>query len=1526
MLLVGLLFAVQSYAQVYYVDAAAADDSGNGLTPVTAKRTINAAIALASGTATATINIAKGNYPENVVINKDNITLLGDGSGSNLNGAPVAPDAGLHTIITGGAAGKGIQVSGARTNITVKGIAIVGYSAEGFLASAGSSNIFLENLQVNGNCTAGAARGGVFFSGGANNVTVTGCAVQNNGPGASARAIGIWDGHKANVTITNNYVIFTNCCGIDLNDGTSSGVNISNNTLIAGSASSDSAIGVLGMKAGIGANIIAVNNITVAKRYGIEIKNPAGSGLDDESAAGAIIVKNNIINRLDAGSAVIGAEARDLAGIAVFRRSFTSGNPSGYVDVPSGVVIKGNTVSGFQQPNANGEGYGIVVEGVKMTIANNTVSNCNVGIQRQAGNASNYVKNNTGDADQAAISNYFGRGNSPLSAAITLTGNTLSSNGVDTRDEFALGTYLGDAQYVYNSTQKVNYVTINLGVEYATASDVLQLSAHTFDELVVVNKAVTIDGVDKSNRTITYTGAAITGGSITPALFKVTSPNVTIKNLTMNVDLTKIWSAIISSGDVAGLTVTSNEIKAIRTATSNAAGYTDRNAIGINISGRAIPGVTNAVNPSGVITVTNNTVSYTPDPTPANVAAFRAAVAVDNYNVFVEGNTTAVVNHDVTNRFQTTAGQSIVRNNTFNGGGVEFSEPNATSGGVLVEGNDFDYLLGGFPTFALVRFKNNDQNKPFSFKNNQVRNHYWLMSLENFQNIDVEGNTFTPIKNASDYFQIISVNTKTISSSANTKLPLAANIIGNTFNGVSGAIGAKGIAFYNHDNGSPQFGSFVIGAPAKQNTFNDNINHYLYVDNNNGNATKDVGNVGMLGYPEYGGNIGLTTTGYWATNIRADQNNFFVDGQLRAVSSLTPAQRLLLDAKIFDKEDDVNVGKVQYYFPVRNQTTTEGFATIQSAVDAATTNDVLKVDEGTYAEKITINKKLTINGPNVGKTGVDATRVTEAKIISPSTDLALASVPLVRFVAGSENSVFDGFEVNGDNPALTGSGIMAGGVEVDAAYGISVLNVGGVTIQNNIVQNFGSSEATPSAYLVGAETTTTPMSGITVARNLLRNLNQSTTFASMDAVTLNNDVYAQILDNKFVDVRGGIQFVNAYRPNPLAGTFDARIANNDITSYRLGLYYNLQYSNASAWTVENNTFKSSTPIGGNTRYEAIRVESIQGSTVNGNIIGNTIIGNKTARETENPSFLTYGISFHNNVNTAGVFLVKNNNISEVKHGIGYTGSGTSTLTSNVRFTGGNIFNVTNYVTYEISSATPTFANINLPSTQLDGKTGDQYTVSELADIYTNKIIDKDDNVGYGKVYLVFNVKNLTQGTAFATIQDAIDDVLTVNADVIDVKEGTYTLMDAVKITKSVTLQGNNNVTATKPVINGVGGVTSKALVEVDAANVTIKNFEFQIAQQGDALVGVSSTTTDNFNNLSIEDNLFKGMKGYATGYVWASYAMKLGRGSAGVVGGVLNNKINVVRNTVSYNTPSTPELFGRGIYAFNTYDLNSINK
>ncbi|WP_293303191.1 T9SS type A sorting domain-containing protein [Pedobacter sp. UBA4863] len=1434
MLFVGLLFVLQSRAQTYYVDAAAGND-GNAGTQASPKKTIQAAIDAATGA--STIYISSGTYAENVNINKSDIALIGSGSGANGNLAPTPINTSLHTLVTGGAGTRGIQISGSRTNVTVRDIAIVGYAGEGFYAPANANNLTVQNLQVNGNCT-GAGRGGIFIDGGITNVTITGCAVQNNGTGASSatpRGIGIWNNNKDKITITNNYVIFTSCCGIDLNDGTASGVNISDNTLIAGSDKADSGIGILGLKAGNGANIIAGNTITVAKRYGIEIKNPAGSGLDDEMADGAIIVKNNIITRLDAGAATIGTEARDLAGIAVFRRSFTAGNPSGYIDVPSGVVIKGNTIDGFQQPNANGEGYGIVVEGVRMTVKNNTVKNCDIGIQRQAGNASNYYKDGivvgtpAQDADQvAAGSPYFNRGNSPYSANIVLSGNDLSTgNTVQTRDEFALNSYLGDAQFVYNVDKKANYATINLGVEYATAGNTLQLSENTFDGRVTINKSLTIDGLDKTKANLTYTGLAITGnGGGIPTIFTVAAQNVTIKNITFTVDLTKIHSAIHSYGNVAGIVITDNNFVATATGALPGAklGYGRRNAVSINVDAYDNFDYVNVNTGITGVTIQRNTVQGFIGGNVAN-GGFRSGFSVDRAkdvliggNSAADGNTIQTINHDVTSRFFTD-GDVTVKNNTLNGGGLEMSSTNNAAGTVIIENNTFNGAASNAYT-SQVRLQGNTNSKTFILKNNTFSNTKWGLSLENFRNILIEGNTFTPSVND---FRLITVNTKMIlSTDAGATFPLGLDLRSNTFNGLSSATLGKALAFYNHkEDGTNNYqtGEIKIGGVGVHNTFGADIPTFIYVDNNNGNATKDGANVGLTGYPEYGSNIAITTTGYWKKDIIANANRFYVDGQLRYPQLLTSVQMTELDGKLFDKKDDPNIGEVLYYFPVTNVNTNVGYATIQSAVDAATVNDELRVDPGTYAEKISINKKLTIKGPNFGVAGTGA-RVAEAKIIPNVTDLAIASRAVVTFVAGSEGSVFDGFEVNGDNPSLSTSGITAGGVLVDAAYGVSINDVGGITVQNNIVQNFGSTDGTPTAYLVGATTTTTPMSGILIKNNLLQNLNQFTPLAALDAVTLSNDVYAQILSNKFTNVRGGIQFVNAYRPNPLAGTFDAIIADNDITSYRIGLYYNLQYNSASPWTVRNNTFQSSTPIGGNTKYEAIRVESIQ-SVVNGNIIGNTIVGNKTARENENSNFLTYGISFNNNVNTTGAFLVKNNDISDVKYGIGYTADNGTTLSTNVRYIGGNIHNVANYVAYAITSGTPTFADANLPSTQLDGKIGEDYTSGELADIYTNNIIDKDDNALHGKVNLVFPIKNITQGTAFTTLQAANDDVLTLDNDVISIKNdvSVYGNLGNVAFTKTNSIEIAGNALAALSFTNLTANAPGKTITFTNPATV-----------------------------------------------------------------------------------------------------------
>ncbi|HMS68958.1 MAG TPA: hypothetical protein PKD18_12500, partial [Saprospiraceae bacterium] len=355
--------------------------------------------------------LGEGLYPESLTIPVNNLTLKGEGTNKSL----YVIDG---TTVTGPANGITINsnITGSSiSNLTIQNFAGAnGNSNAGIYAVGQNNSTIIDNVALINN-TNGS---GFYANGPVNGITINGSMVSGHTVGA--RGIVIWNGFKENITITNNMVTNNNCCGIELQDGTASAVNISGNTVDIGVG--DNAIGLTSLNGLTGPNLIDGNTISGAGRFGIEIKNPAGS----------VTVSNNNVALSSPPN-----DSRDRAGIAVFRRGFLS--DQGYVEIPNGVTISNNTVSNVQQSSAS-DGFGIVVEGTNHIISNNVLNNNDIGIQQQAGHTP-YTAGGSVDGDQSNIPDlYFGRGNSPELCNITVSGNSYTGPGVTERIVMGGGT------------------------------------------------------------------------------------------------------------------------------------------------------------------------------------------------------------------------------------------------------------------------------------------------------------------------------------------------------------------------------------------------------------------------------------------------------------------------------------------------------------------------------------------------------------------------------------------------------------------------------------------------------------------------------------------------------------------------------------------------------------------------------------------------------------------------------------------------------------------------------------------------------------------------------------------------------------------------------------------------------------------------------------------------------------------------------------------------------------------------------
>ena len=509
-----------------YVNGTTGNDANGGSSAIDAKKTVQAAVTQV--VAGGTVEVAAGTYNENITIAKSGITLRGAGAGN---------DPTQHTMINNAApataSGHGIRLLNNVTGVTITQLRVQGFASSGIYATGNNNNFTVDRVHLFNN-TAGGGGGGLYMNGPVSTVVITGSEVQNN----TSRGIVLWNGFKQNITISNNTVRGNNCCGIELQDGTASGVTITGNII---ENNGDSGIGVVGLMAGAGPNLIADNTLLNNGRFGIEVKLPNGSGA--ETGDGSIVVRNNTVRRTTTTG-----DLRDLAGIAVFRRGWVAGNNN--VDIPTGVIVRDNLVSGYQQPSTS-EGFGIVVEGNAMSVFNNTVTASDVGIQRQAGNVP-YTPNTNIDGDQSNKADlYFGRGNSPSVCAV-VGNNVFDLNRVDTRDVGPVNEVVNATLTVTNTNTGRTFCSIQGAIDASSTLDghTISLGAGTFRENIIVRKSLTLAGASRDTTILqpVLPGECLPYECDGPVIVMTAAPTITLRALTLDGDNPTISSTLNYNG------------------------------------------------------------------------------------------------------------------------------------------------------------------------------------------------------------------------------------------------------------------------------------------------------------------------------------------------------------------------------------------------------------------------------------------------------------------------------------------------------------------------------------------------------------------------------------------------------------------------------------------------------------------------------------------------------------------------------------------------------------------------------------------------------------------------------------------------------------------------------------------------------------------------------------------------------------------------------------------------------------------
>ncbi|MBK8205281.1 MAG: tandem-95 repeat protein [Planctomycetes bacterium] len=471
-------------------------------------------------------------------------------------------------------------------------------------------------------------------------------------------------------------------------------------------------------------------------------------------------------------------------------------------------------------------------------------------------------------------------------------------------DNIARGLVTWNTGNVY-VTQSSN--SIQNGVDAASAGDNVHVQAGTYTAQVTVNKSLSLLGPNAG--THGTSGSRVAEARIDLAagflpLLTVSDVNVVVDGLEFYAFDFAVNRCITTSGtSFSGLTVRNNVF--VRDATAPASGFGPVYAVECIGNG------------SQSVSVSRNLITGTVLPGPVVQAAFFRGVFLQTVGGTVggalatDGNTIGAYVQDVLSQF---GPPLTISNNTFQGSGVDISEP-ATGSAVQILTNSFTLADPVLPQALLLKYSHN-AGATIAVTGNSFNNYTVGVVVAAVQSVTLDGNDFNNAATVTDYTHLLF---STSWPTAGTPLPVAncgMTLLNNNFNHVAGPANGRALDFQN-GNSASTVGTITIGTSGNENLFDGALPQYIRLQS----ATLQAPLFSPASNP---------APAVFATNLNG-QNNEFAG---TAPASMTPGERNALETKVYHKVDNVALGLVDFGFGSPTSLLVQSFAITGGTPDA----------------------------------------------------------------------------------------------------------------------------------------------------------------------------------------------------------------------------------------------------------------------------------------------------------------------------------------------------------------------------------------------------------------------------------------------------------------------------------------------------------------------------------------------------------------------------------------------------------------